>query len=89
MSVVFNAATAANVNILQTTNRLFQISQKRVATGKAIFGAADDATKYTMSETMLSRSSNLNRVNNNISTALKTLESTDLALKQIRNLLQQ
>ena len=89
MSVVFNAATAANVNILQTTNRLFQISQKRVATGKAIFGAADDATKYTMSETMLSRSANLNRVNNNISTALKTLESTDLALKQVRNLLQQ
>lgn len=89
MSVVFNAATAANVNILQTTNRLFQVSQKRVATGKAIFGAADDATKYTMSETMLSRSANLNRVNNNISTALKTLESTDVALKQIRNLLQQ
>ncbi|PPD13562.1 MAG: hypothetical protein CTY25_14665, partial [Methylobacterium sp.] len=89
MSVVFNAATAANVNILQTTNRLFQISQKRVATGKAIFGAADDATKYTMSETMLSRSANLGRVNNNISTALKTLESTDLALKQVRNLLQQ
>jgi flagellin len=54
-----------------------------------IFGAADDATKYTMSETMLSRSSNLGRVNNNISTALKTLESTDLALKQVRNLLSQ
>ncbi|MFM8751379.1 flagellin [Rhabdaerophilum sp.] len=89
MSVVFNAATAANVNILQTTNKLFQVSQKRVATGKAIFGAADDATKYTMSETMLSRSANLDRVNNNISTALKTLESTDVALKQIRNLLQQ
>ncbi|MCA3626073.1 MAG: hypothetical protein IOC49_02425 [Methylobacterium sp.] len=89
MSVVFNAATAANVNILQTTNKLFQVSQKRVATGKSIFGAADDATKYSMSETMLSRSANLNRVNNNISTALKTLESTDLALKQIRNLLQQ
>ena len=89
MSVVFNAATAANVNILQTTNKLFQISQKRVATGKSIFGAADDATKYTMSQTMLSRSANLNRVNNNISTALKTLESTDLALQQIRNLLQQ
>ncbi len=89
MSVVFNAATAANVNILQTTNKLFQVSQKRVATGKAIFGAADDATKYTMSETMLSRSANLNRVNNNISTALKTLESTDVALKQVRNLLQQ
>lgn len=89
MGVVFNAATAANVSILQQTNQLFQISQKRVATGKSIFGAADDATRYTMSETMLSRSSNINRVNNNISTALKTLESTDLALKQIRNLLSQ
>ncbi len=89
MSVVFSAATAANVNILQTTNRLFQISQKRVATGKSIFGASDDATKYTMSETMLSRATNINRVNNNISTALKTLESTDTALKQIRKLLSQ
>jgi flagellin len=89
MSVVFNAATAANVTVLQQTNKLFQISQKRVATGKSIFGAADDATKYGMSETMLARSKNINRVNNNISTALKTLESTDLALKQIRNLLSQ
>jgi flagellin len=89
MSVVFNAATAANVSILRTTNELFQISQKRVATGKSIFGAADDATKYTMSQTMLSRSRNIDAVNNNISTALKTLESTDIALKQIRSLLQQ
>ncbi|MCA0399621.1 MAG: hypothetical protein LCH38_02265 [Proteobacteria bacterium] len=89
MSVVFNAATAANVSILQTTNQLFQVSQKRVATGKSIFGAADDATRYTMSQTMLSRSKNINAVNNNISTALKTLESTDNTLKQVRNLLQQ
>lgn len=89
MSVVFNAATAANVNILQTTNKLFQTSQKRVATGKSIFSAADDATKYTMSQTMLSRAKNLNRVNNNISTALKTLESTDKTLIQVEKLIQQ
>ncbi|WP_284180431.1 hypothetical protein, partial [Rhabdaerophilum sp. SD176] len=68
MSVVFNAATAANVSILRTTNELFLISQKRVATGKNIFGAADDATRYNMSQTMLSRSRNINAVNNNIST---------------------
>ena len=46
MSVAFNAATAANVAMLQQTNALFQVSQKRVSTGKAIFGAADDATRY-------------------------------------------
>ncbi len=89
MSVVFNAATAANVSILRTTNELFQVSQKRVATGRSIFGAADDATRYTMSQTMLSRSKNINAVNNNISTALKTLESTDTALRQVRKLLGQ
>ena len=89
MPVVFNAATAANVNILRETNQLFQISQRRVATGKNIFSAADEATRYTMSQTMLSRSKNLDSVNSNISTALKTLESTDKTLTQIRNLLGQ
>ncbi len=89
MSVVFNAATAANVNILRTTNNLFQGTQKRVATGKMIFGADDDAPKYTMSETMLSRSRFLDAVNNNISTSLKALESTDRSLKQIKGLLDQ
>lgn len=89
MSVVFNAATAANVNILRTTNELFQVSQKRVATGKRIFSAADDATRYTMSQTMLSRSRNIDQVNNNISTALKTLESTDKTLTQMRALVGQ
>jgi flagellin len=86
---VFNAATAANVNILRTTNELFQVSQKRVATGKRIFSAADDATRYTMSQTMLSRSRNIDQVNNNISTALKTLESTDKTLTQMRALVGQ
>ncbi|MGL5448358.1 MAG: flagellin [Rhabdaerophilum sp.] len=89
MSVVFNAATAANVNILRTTNELFQTAQKRVATGKRIFSASDDATRFTMSQTMLSRSRSLDQVNNNISTALKTLESTDKTLTQMRNLVDQ
>ncbi|MCA3598700.1 MAG: hypothetical protein IOC64_11350 [Methylobacterium sp.] len=87
MSVVFNAATAANVNILRTTNSLFQISQKRVATGKEIFTAADDATRYIMSETMLSRSKGLDRVNNNIWTSIKTLETTNTILTKIRSLI--
>jgi flagellin len=83
MSVVFNAATAANVSILRTTNELFQITQKRVSTGKSVFGAADDATRYKMSEAMIGRSSQLQKVNNNISIALQTLEATDKTLKQM------
>ncbi|OYU50484.1 MAG: hypothetical protein CFE31_02725 [Rhizobiales bacterium PAR1] len=83
MSIAFNAATAANVSMLQQTNSLFQISQKRVSTGKAIFGAADDATRYRMSDTMKNRAKSLDSVNNNISLALKTLETTDKTLSSM------
>ena len=88
MTVVFNAATAANVSILQRTNSAFQLSQKRVSTGKMIFGAADDATRYKMSEVMLGRSRQLDAVNNNVSLALKTLDATDKTLKQMINLVE-
>ena len=86
MSVAFNAATAANVAMLQQTNALFQVSQKRVSTGKAIFGAADDATRYRMSDTMKNRAKSLDSVNNNISLALKTLATTDKTLSSMISL---
>jgi flagellin len=88
MSVVFNAATAMNVSILQQTNSLFQTSQKRVSTGKMVFGAADDATRYKMSETMLGRARQLDSLNNNVSLGLKTLEATDKTLKQMIGLVE-
>jgi len=88
MAVVFNAATATNVSILQQTNSLFQTSQKRVSTGKWVFGAADDATRYKMSETMLGRARQLDALNNNVSLGLKTLEATDNTLKQMIGLVE-
>jgi flagellin len=87
-SVAFNSATAMNVSILQTTNSLFQTSQKRVSTGKWVFGAADDATRYKMSETMLGRARQLDALNNNVSLGLKTLEATDQTLKQMIGLVE-
>jgi flagellin len=88
MAVAFNSATAMNVSILQTTNSLFQTSQKRVSTGKWVFGAADDATRYKMSETMLGRARQLDALNNNVSLGLKTLEATDKTLKQMIGLVE-
>jgi flagellin len=86
MSVAFNAATAANVSMLQQTNALFQTAQKRVSTGKMIFGAADDATRYRMSDTMKNRAKSLDSINNNISLALKTLATTDKTLSSMISL---
>ena len=86
MSVAFNSATAANIAMLQSVNSQFQVAQKRVSTGKAVFGAADDATRYRMSDTMLGRAKSLDAINNNISLALKTLETTDKTLASVINL---
>jgi flagellin-like hook-associated protein FlgL len=88
MTILMNDATNANVSILQRTNELFQLTQKRVATGKSVFGAADDTTRYKMSETMLGRGRQLNDINNNVSLALSTLEATDKTLKNMVGLIE-
>ena len=89
MSIAFNSATAANIEVLRKSNENFLTTQKRVATGKKVFSAADDATRYRMSETMLGRSRALSSLNNNISLALKTLEATDNTLKNMVSLVEQ
>lgn len=88
MTILMNDATNANVAILQRTNELFQLTQKRVATGKNVFGAADDATRYKMSETMLGRGRQLSDINNNVSLGLSTLDATDKTLKNMVGLLE-
>ena len=88
MGVTFNASTSANVSILKSINENFQTAQKRVSTGKAVFGAADDATRFKMSETMLGRSRQIDSVNNNIALGLKTLEATDKTLGQVIGLVE-
>ena len=85
--VAFNAAVAANITMLQSVNAQFQVAQKRVSTGKAVFGAADDATRYRMSDTMLGRAKSLDSINNNISLALKTLDTTDKTLSSVISLI--
>ena len=88
MTILMNDATNANIAILQRSNELFQLTQKRVSTGKWVFGAADDTTRYKMSETMLGRSRQLIEINNNISLALKTLEATDKTLQNMIGLVE-
>ena len=83
MPVVFNAATAANVSILRSTNEMFQTTQKRVATGKNVFSAADDAARFRMSESLLGRSRQLDSLNNNISLTIQTLKNTDDTLQSM------
>jgi flagellin-like hook-associated protein FlgL len=88
MSILMNDATSVSVSILTRTNELFGITQKRVASGKSIFSAADDTTRYRVSETLLGRSGQLSDINNNISVGLATLETTDKTLKSMLGLVE-
>lgn len=87
-AITMSSASSANIQILQIANEQFQIAQKRVSTGKMIFGAADDATRYRMSEAQLGRSRQIGDINNNVSLGLKTLETTDKTLKQMIGLVE-
>lgn len=82
-----NDSMSTNIAILQRTNELFDLTQKRVASGKSVFTAADDTTRYRVSENLLGRSRQLSSINNNISLGLATLETTDNTLKQMLGLI--
>lgn len=88
MPILMNDATNTNIAILQRTNELFQLTQKRVASGKRIFSSADDSTRFKSSELMLGRSRQLSDINNNVSLALSTLEATDRTLRNMHQLVE-
>jgi flagellin len=89
MTILMNSSTAANVGILRKTNELFDIAQQRVASGKKVSNATDDAQRYRTSERLLSRASHLGEINANISLGLSALEATDKTLSQMIGLVTQ
>jgi flagellin len=88
MPILINDTVSTNVSILQRLSESFQTTQKRVASGKRIFGSADDPSLYKSSENLLGRSRQLSDINNNISVTLATLESTDNTLKNMVELVE-
>jgi|GEM_PF-2670722 len=77
---ILSAVQSASLASLQQTNDLIGLSQKRLAAGKSIFSAADDANKFRLSEGMLQRSNALSSVNDGITFALKALNSANTSL---------
>lgn len=89
MAILMNDATGANISILRLTNELFGVTQKRVASGKKVFGAIDDAELFRTSETLLGRATQIDTLNANIALGLSQLDATDKTLTQMISLVQQ
>lgn len=77
---ILSAVQASSLSSLKQTNDLIGLSQKRLAAGKSVFSAADDSTKFRLSEGMLQRSRALDQVNDGINLALKALDLATNAL---------
>lgn len=89
MSAATTNAHLATVLMLQDIHRNFQKAQSRVSTGLAIASAIDDSARYEFSSRLMARSHLINSVNNNISSTLKTLETTGETIRTMVGLLDQ
>jgi flagellin-like hook-associated protein FlgL len=77
---ILSATQSYSLSSLQRTNDMIGLSQKRLAAGKSIFSAADDASKFKLSEGLLQRSAALTSVNDGITLALKALNAANTSL---------
>jgi flagellin-like hook-associated protein FlgL len=84
-----SSADSANIAMLRNANAAFERAQKRVATGQAIFSAADDVARHRIASVQISRARQLDTINNSISLALKTVEATSSTLRQMSAILTQ
>jgi flagellin-like hook-associated protein FlgL len=89
MSTVFGTASSATIGMLEQISRAFTTTQKRVATGVSVFSALDDSARYLLSSRLLTRARQINAINDNISSVLRVLETTDHTIRSMVSLVDQ
>jgi flagellin len=89
MSTVFGTASSASIVMLEQISRAFTTTQKGVATGVSVFSALDDSARYLLSSRLLTRARQINAINDNISSVLKVLETTDHTIRSMVSLVDQ
>jgi flagellin-like hook-associated protein FlgL len=70
----------AALGVLKSASEGIATAQKRVASGRAILGAADDSARYRMSGLMLGMARAKESLNNNLGLALAAIETADRTL---------
>lgn len=88
-SVSLTSSARANLLSLQETTRLLDRTQLRLATGKKVNSAIDNATAFYSSEGFLQRASDFGRIKESLSTAIQNLKQTSNALDAITKVVQQ
>lgn len=87
--VTLTAALRTNLLSLQGTQRLLDQTQLRLATGKKVNGALDNANAFFASQSLTNRSNDLSRLLDGIGQSIQVLKTADEGIKSITSFLEQ
>jgi flagellin-like hook-associated protein FlgL len=87
--VTLTAALRTNLLSLQSTQRLLDVTQNRLATGKKVNSALDDANAFFASQSLTFRANDLTRLLDGIGQGVQTLKAADQGITTITSFLEQ
>lgn len=86
--VILSRSVRSNLSALQSTADLISQTQNRLATGKRVNSALDNPTNFFTSAKLNSRANDLSSLLDNMSNAVKTIETADKGIKAITRLVE-
>mgnify|MGYP002402623869 CR=1 FL=1 len=87
-NVSLSSSVRQNLLAMQATNDMMTITQNRLATGKRVNSALDNATNYFTSSALQGRASDLSNLLDSISNATKTIEAANNGIEGIKKLVE-
>ncbi|TVQ85235.1 MAG: flagellin, partial [Micavibrio sp.] len=87
--VTLTAALRTNLLSLQRTQGLLDITQNRLATGRKVNSALDDANAFFASQSLNNRASDLERLLDGIGQGVQTLKAADQGITSLTKLVEQ
>ena len=87
--VTLTAALRTNLLSLQGTQRLLDSTQLRLATGKKVNGALDNANAFFASQSLTNRANDLSRLLDGIGQGIQVLKAADEGIKSMTAFLEQ
>jgi len=86
--IVLTAGIRSNLLSLQTTSNLMQTTQERLATGKKVNSALDNAVNYFTAASLSARSNELSSLLDSMTNGVNTLKAADNGLTSITQTIQ-
>ena len=87
--ITLSAALRANLNSLQKTQGLLDLTQSRLATGKKVNSALDDPTAFFASQGLSNRAGDLSRLLDGIGQSIQVLKAADNGISSLTSLVEQ